>query len=318
MTSRIPNYDLYGNRAEAGWTNTLNFEWIPERSTPHGFHIRPHRHDSMLQLLQIEKGHGEVHVNGMTWQMPASSITLVPAGCVHGFDFSHDVGGPVITAAQKPIESLARLIFPDLIDTIRHPVVMRVEQSNRHAELLMPMFLAVEREWRTSSTGQIAVCQALLVTLLIQVHRIKLSHGLANGPAAPVGHSRRHQQLESFRTLVDACFREHLPLQHYARSMNLSTGQLSRLCRETLGMSALEVINARLIHEAQRDLIYTSDSIKAVAARLGYVDEAYFSRFFRKHTGMSPVSFRREGLRKMERPASMATAARAMHETEEP
>ena len=48
--------------------------------------------------------------------------------------------------------------------------------------------------------------------------------------------------------------------------------------------------NARLVHEAKRGLIYTSSSIKQLSYALGFADETYFGRFFRKHT--SPTSRR--------------------------
>jgi len=64
-------------------------------------------------------------------------------------------------------------------------------------------------------------------------------------------------------------------------------------------MSGLDVINARILHEAQRELVYTSLPVKQLAAELGFDDDAYFSRFFRKHTGVSPKVFRANALREM-------------------
>jgi AraC family transcriptional activator of pobA len=57
-------------------------------------------------------------------------------------------------------------------------------------------------------------------------------------------------------------------------------------------MSPLDAINARVLHEAQRELVYSSLSIKQIAAAIGFDDEAYFGRFFKKHTGQRPTEFR--------------------------
>ena len=91
---------------------------------------------------------------------------------------------------------------------------------------------------------------------------------------------------------MDANFKQHLPLQFYASELGITPGQLTRLCREVLGISSLAVLHARLAHEAQRDLVYTDMSIKRLANDLGFVDEAYFGRFFRKLTGLTPREFR--------------------------
>ena len=88
-------------------------------------------------------------------------------------------------------------------------------------------------------------------------------------------------------------------MQAYADQLGLSIGQLSRICREVLGQSSLHVLNDRLIQEAQRGLVYTGLSIKQLADELGFVDDAYFSRFFRKHTGLSPRDYRAKALARM-------------------
>jgi AraC family transcriptional activator of pobA len=74
--------------------------------------------------------------------------------------------------------------------------------------------------------------------------------------------------------------------------LGITAGQLTRLCHEGLGLSTLAAINARVVHEAQRELAYSSLSIKQIAAELGFDDDAYFGRFFKKQTGHRPTEFR--------------------------
>ncbi|WJV52373.1 helix-turn-helix domain-containing protein [Prodigiosinella aquatilis] len=49
----------------------------------------------------------------------------------------------------------------------------------------------------------------------------------------------------------------------------------------------------------QRELVYTAKTIKQLAAALGFNDEAYFTRFFHKHVGVSPTQFRELAVRKI-------------------
>ncbi|KRV81465.1 hypothetical protein AO738_21470 [Pseudomonas citronellolis] len=51
----------------------------------------------------------------------------------------------------------------------------------------------------------------------------------------------------------------------------------------------------RLVLEAKRELAHSRQSIKAIAHDLGFSDVGYFSRFFRKHTRLSPSEFRSQG-----------------------
>ena len=81
-------------------------------------------------------------------------------------------------------------------------------------------------------------------------------------------------------------------VEEYASALGMSSGQLRRICQEVLEMSPLQIINSRLIHIAQRDLAYSSLSVQQIAYVLGFQDAAYFSRFFRKFTGLTPTILR--------------------------
>ncbi len=292
----IPNYDLYGDQASPAWSNSFNFEWIPQRSAHYQWVIHPHRHDGFVQLLYLTRGSVQVQIDDTTAQADAPCLLLIPAGHVHGFRFSLDIDGPVVTATQKTLESLAAATMPELLTTLRKPLVMPVPQEPQQTDRLMPLFLALEQESRHHAPGQLAAGMSLLLTLMIHVYRIH--GGGAGDPAQPHLRtpSRRAKQIEKFRTIVDRDFRKQHSVQAYAREIGVTAGQLSRLCRESMGMSALDVINARILHEAQRLLVYTSLPVKQVAAELGFDDDAYFSRFFRKHGGVTPKTFRLNAL----------------------
>ena len=307
MARNIPNYALYGDQATPAWSNSFNFEWIPQRSALYQWDIQVHRHDAFVQLLYLTAGDVEVAMNGARIQADAPCLIVVPAGAAHGFSFSPCVEGPVVTATQKVLESMAALLMPELLAVIRTPRVMALPADNRHVESLMPLFLALERESRTHASGQMAAGMSLLTTLLVQVARIAGAPEAGEAQVQPAG-SRKTRQIEQFKALLDQHVLVHWPVQSYADAMGLTAGQLSRICREVLGMSALDVINARLVHEAQRELVYTSLPIKRLAAELGFEDDAYFSRFFRRHTGLSPKVFRAQALQQFNG-ESMAAAA---------
>ena len=99
-------------------------------------------------------------------------------------------------------------------------------------------------------------------------------------------------RIERFRALLDERCRTRRPVASYAEAMGITTGQLTRICREAFGVSAIEAIDARSIHEAKRLLGYSTLGVKQIASELGFEDEAYFGRFFRKQTGLRPTEYR--------------------------
>ncbi len=291
----IPNYDLYGDSSRIEDSGAFNFEWIPQRSALYNWLIHPHRHDSFIRVLYLTQGKVDVQIEHALQTLQAPCVMLIPAGHVHGFRFARDTQGPVVTAMQKPLESAAALMMPALQGTIRTPRLLSLHAEMRYIDQLMPLFLALEHESRTPAAGQVAAGTSLLLALLVQVHRISQ---LSDSASTPTHYSisRKAQQIEKFRSLIDKHFRTEHSLQAYADLVGVSVGQLSRVCREVLGKSSLQVMNDRLIQEAQRELVYTSLPIKQLASELGFNDDAYFSRFFRKQTGVTPKAYRANAL----------------------
>lgn len=302
MTTRvIPNYSLYGVQAQPGWQSWFDFEWIPQRSRPYNWKISPHKHDGMVQIVYLTEGSGEVLIDHSRTFFKAPCLVWIPAQTVHGFNFSEDVDGPVVTAAQRPLESLVGVSNPELLPHLRKPAVISLAGANGHAESLMPLFLAIEREAQVQAVGQVTAGMALLTAICIQMAR--LTH--LNDIAAPNAHSRKSAQIEKFRHMVEENFKKHLPISDYADHLGITPGQLSRVCREVLGVSSLDIVNERMVHEAQRVLVYTGNSIKQLAYALGFADETYFCRFFRKHTGLSPREFRAKAMETMLNPSNV-------------
>jgi AraC family transcriptional regulator, transcriptional activator of pobA len=295
----IPHVALYGDEALPADVDLVHFERIPVRSSRHGWEIEPHVHDAMLQVLLIESGSGgEAFIDGRHWPLVPPCLVLVPAQSVHGFHYAPDTDGPVITAAQRPLENLLDALAPQLRRAALQPLVLPVDPASRHTEALTPLFDAIARETRVTGRATGALGMSLLAALVLQIARLReAAPERARESRDP--RSRKAQHVERFRGLLDAHFRERWAVDRYARALGVSAGQLGRLCRDQLGMSPLDAINARVLHEAQRGLVYSTLSIKQVAADLGFDDEAYFGRFFKKHLGLTPTAFRDRGRRRL-------------------
>ncbi len=286
----VPRFALYGTDSSPAWADLVNHERLPERSSRYNWEIDPHVHEGLLQVLYVETGSvGEALIDGRKWEVRPPCLIIIPSGTVHGFHFRQDMDGPAITAAQRPLESLMAAIAPELLAHLRTPRVLPVEAGSPQAATLPPLFDALAREALYAAYGQVVACMSLLAALFVQFARISES------AAAQVDdpRSRKAAQIEQFRRLVNEQFKQQRGVEHYAQALGLTSGHLGRLCREALGMSPLDVVNARIVHEAQRELAYSTLSVKQVAAELGYEDEAYFGRFFKKHTGQKPTEFRK-------------------------
>jgi AraC family transcriptional activator of pobA len=287
---KIPNYSLYGEAARPPWYDAFNFEWIVERSAPNDWHIDAHRHDALLQFLYIRGGAGQVLIENSMIDIVPPCVIMLPAQTVHGFNFAPNVDGLVVTVAQRSIEALAALAAPGLIPVLQRAGVSRMSAQSVKESAFMPIVELLEKEFRATNRGHMAAGMSLLIALFVHVARLCES---ASAPSV-ASTERRAQQIKRFRELVAAHFREHQPVDFYAQKLGMTVTQLGRICREEISSSPLAMINEHLVREAQRDLVYSNMSVKQIAHGLGFDDIAYFSRYFRKQTGVTPTQFQAE------------------------
>jgi AraC family transcriptional activator of pobA len=287
---KIPNYNLYGESARPPWYDAFNFEWIVERSAPNDWHIDAHRHDALLQFLYIRGGGGQVLIENSMIDLVPPCVIMLPAQTVHGFNFAPNVDGLVVTVAQRSIEALASIAAPGLVPVLQRAGVSRMSAHSVKESAFLPIVKLLEKEFRATNRGHMAAGMSLLIALFVHVVRLCES---ASAPSV-ASTERRAQQIKRFRELVAAHFREHRPVEFYAQKLGMTVTQLGRICREEISSSPLAMINEHLVREAQRDLVYSSMSVKQIAHGLGFADIAYFSRYFRKQTGVTPTQFQAE------------------------
>jgi AraC-like DNA-binding protein len=75
--------------------------------------------------------------------------------------------------------------------------------------------------------------------------------------------------------------------------MSVSSYQLNQITKSAIGKTASALIDEHILLEAKRYLLATANQVKEIADHLGYEDPSYFIRFFKKHTGLSPDTFRK-------------------------
>lgn len=95
-----------------------------------------------------------------------------------------------------------------------------------------------------------------------------------------------------FRQLIKEQYKDCKLVKDYAALLNITPLYLNEVMKEISGFAASYWIHQEIVLEAQRLLYYTGLDIKEIAFELGYEDHAYFSRFFKKNTGMTASSFR--------------------------
>lgn len=103
-------------------------------------------------------------------------------------------------------------------------------------------------------------------------------------------------QLDIFRmfpVLVEEHFKTFRRVADYADMMHRSPKTITNIFAMQSGKSPLQIIHDRIILEAKRLLLYTDKSSKEIAMELGFEEPAQFSRFYKKHTGLTMQEFKK-------------------------
>jgi AraC-like DNA-binding protein len=96
--------------------------------------------------------------------------------------------------------------------------------------------------------------------------------------------------------LLETYYKEERSTTFYARELGLTSKRVNELLRERMGGTISELLNRLVLLEAKRALFHQQQSIKEIAYDLGFTDQSYFARFFRKQTGFTPEAFRKQSI----------------------
>ncbi|MFT4753899.1 MAG: AraC family transcriptional activator of pobA [Salibacteraceae bacterium] len=94
--------------------------------------------------------------------------------------------------------------------------------------------------------------------------------------------------------LVENNFLEHPPVSFYSEALHVSVRKLNEVCKEFHSGTCSAVIHDRIVLEAKKLLSYSDRSVKDVMFALNFKDAAYFNRFFKSKTGITPTAFRQQ------------------------
>ena len=285
--NHIPTYALYGETDAVILDQWLHCESIAARSALFDWEIGLHRHETFLQILYLTAGEGVCLLEASELELKPFALLTMPPRTVHGFRFSRDVEGHVITLRAEELDRL--LARADgLKAVLQTPRVFSGADEAMARGLIQPLETIIN-EYPRAEAGRMAMIEASLTLVLTQMARACQEEGenYAGGDASGARHALR------FREALDEHFRTQRGLAFYADRLGVSETHLNRIARTHFGASALGFINRRVVLEAARDLTFTAMSVKEIAFSLGFDDPAYFTRFFTKNAGRSPMAFRK-------------------------
>ena len=254
--------------------------------------LNPTRFSAVL-LIGVTEGEIEIQIDYISYKAKKNSLTLImPTHITQFIDGSGKLKGWILTISKTYAESQPfgghKPTVLSYMQLKKNPLTF-FDHDEYYSLSKNLDYIRARMRQQTHVFYQETVKLALLMffTDLGNLYFSKKKYHLT------AALSRKEELFAVFQTLL----REHCKKQHdvkfYAGKLCITTQYLSSILKEQSGRSASQWIQEALIIEAKGLLKTPRVNVQQVADKLFFPDQSTFGKFFKKHTGISPMTFRK-------------------------
>lgn len=252
-------------------------------ATEPGFLI-PHRKNYYLFAL-VKKGSSRHWVDSLPYTLQPGTFYFTTPQQVHLKEERKPVEGLFVRFSDEflQFEENRGLVGLPIIQNPAEGHALTLSKQDVHmAEDILEKMLV---EFLADGSWKNQMLTALLRVFVIHMSRIYTrQYGEQPVPS--------RNMLQRFQILINEHHLEWHDVASYARLLHLTPDYLNDLVKRQSGKTAITHIHERLLVEAKRRLLYTGVSVKELADQLGFADDAYFNRWFRRLSGDTPLVYR--------------------------
>jgi AraC family transcriptional activator of pobA len=245
----------------------------------------PHRH-GYHELILVRAGRGEQAIDDVVTPVRPGTVTVIGQGQVHQFRWAEALAGTVVRFTDEALEGSGRISAGWLLSGRGGRTIALPAGELGRADALVRL-LASETA-RPPDPYAAGVQQHLLATLVLWLERW-YDASRAERRTAEDADVQLHRR---FAERLEADHARHHDAAHYADALAVPGAALARALQRLTGRTTKELILDRVMLEAARLLRFTDLTVGQVAHRVGYDDQPYFSRAFKRHFGAGPQAYR--------------------------
>ena len=260
---------------------SFQLESITKSKYDSDWHSTLHTHP-FTELFYVVDGKGEFNIQGQRFPVKANDFVIINPQVEH----------TELSSPDEPLEyivlGIRGLSFSNLTPVSEggHPFSffnLRDEQKD-----ILRYLNAMVQEATSQSMSYELVCHNLLEILLIKILRHQ-HFDLEVGKQ-----SKATKDISFIKHYLETYYHETIQLEDLASMTHLSRFYISHSFKKEIGMSPMEYLIDIRIKESKILLRTTNYSISQVADIVGFTTPTYFSKQFRKSTGISPTDYREQ------------------------
>lgn len=254
----------------------------------------PHRHD-FFEVLYLLKGSGFHVIDGNKYEIGPPCVFFMSPGQAHKLELSHDIEGYIFIFTsdfyllnRSNQNSLIEFPFFYTIHQDNPPLLLGNEHDIRFLESLFRRSIA---EITRPGNYTLDLLRSLLDLILTTcASRYQATENLRNKGKGQI-------LVKRFFHLVEENNQKNLSLSHYANMIGVTANHLTQTVKLLTGKTSSQIVKAKQLLEIKRLLVHTNLSVSEIANQLNFEDQSYFTKFFKRETGLTPLQYRSDALR---------------------
>lgn len=242
-----------------------------------------HRDDHYI-FFMLTKGSGALMIDSQYIVLTAGQLYYISPSQVH-HKIKTDCAEGWFLAVDT---SLIPLAFRDVFEhrqTLQTPCTLTNYELKQYSALLSLLMEEVTKRLDNSFYWPI-------IHSLVQAFLAMAASNYNTAQTVQNRHTRAAEITSQFKNLLAVYIHTDKSPSAYASKLNITLGHLNESIKKVTGSTVSYWIQQEVFSEAKRLLYHSDTDIKQVAHELGYTDYSYFSRAFRRMSGMSPLEFR--------------------------
>lgn len=289
MKSNILQFKgLYGDQHPSAFPGLVIWEPLEVRSKLYNWEIEEHVHEDIVQLFFITQGKGLLKTGKERRSFEGPCLLFIPSNHLHGFSFQPPIAGEVLSISADYLEKSLET-EPQVLQSLQEILILKGDEPLMLFSQLLETKQQFIKEWQEENEQKSLAMKAHFLLLFTHIYRL-----FAQQTGNLFTEDKRSlQYFQQFKKLIRKNLAEHWSIPQYALQLGISRVHLNRICKEISGESAHQVIENQFVTDAKNYLLSSSYSISEVAYLLNFKDPAYFTRVFKRATGVAPSEFQK-------------------------
>jgi AraC family transcriptional activator of pobA len=289
---QIPVYSLHAFSSPEQKSQQFQVEVFDARRH---FQVKyPHRHD-FFEVLYLAKGSGNHVIDSNKYKIEPPCVFFMSPGQAHMLELSHDIEGYIFIFTNEFYQinrsNQNRLIEFPFFYTVQQNNPPLLLQNPKDVTFLESLFVRGVTEGAKKDEAFIELLRSLLDLILT------LCENLYPKDESIATKGRGHLMVKRFYQLVEENFQRHLTVNEYADRLAVTPNHLTQTLKQLTGKTSNEIIKSKQILEIKRLLVHSNLGVSEIASQMNFIDQSYFTKFFKKETGTTPMAYRAKSMK---------------------